>query len=720
MEIVKCWIEHPVRRLDQTFEYASDVPIRQGCRVLIPFGKRQLVGFVESCEPMKETMEEYRQRNGFALKKIDRVLDEEPLITEELHDLAFYMKDITLSTTISCFQAMLPSIVKPSSHQKKAVVEKWVKVSVEQCTLTPRQLEAYLSVKQAKEMPYSQLRKNYPNQAHVLLEKRALISFTKEKTAVSEPLSIASAPYPLNKEQKEAIHQIVQSDDLFFLLKGVTGSGKTEVYFQLAQKVLEEGRQVLFLVPEIGLTPMMIERVRKRFGSYLAVYHSGLNAQEKYEQYRLVHQGRAGIVVGTRSAVFLPFDNLGLIIMDEEHDTSYKQESQPAYHTRDIAMFRCSYHHARLIMGSATPSLDSYARALKHVYHPVILNHRVNDTMPEIHVVNMKEAMEAGENEMICDELRDGIALRLARREQVILLLNRRGFHSLLKCRSCQEVLKCPHCDLAMSYHKDGRIMKCHTCGYQMRVPVHCPSCHSNAGFTTYGFGTQKLQEQVEQMFPSARIIRMDADTTGKKNAHHDLLTAFGNHEADILVGTQMIAKGLDYPDVTLVGIVNGDEGLNRTDYRSCEVTFDLLMQAAGRSGRSEDRGEVILQVNDPMHYAVRCAAANDYDSFFTQEMAYRHTVNAPPYTYLISITVSAYSQEKCNTIAGKMHDGIKGNFITGGVIELLRKKDLYRSRILLKGKDLKQMRQAVSDWLDSQKNKPEGVRIDVNPLVLD
>ena len=720
MEIVKCWIEHPIRSLDQTFEYASDVPVKQGCRVSIPFNNRNLIGFVESCHTMDETPEEYEKRNGFALKKIDAVLDQEPLMTQELHDLAFYMKEITLSTTISCFQAMLPSVIKPSSNHKKAVMERWVKVSQEQCSLTPKQLEAYLFVKEAKQLPYSTLRKKYPNIARVLIEKKALVSFTKEKTAPSEALSITPSPYPLNKEQKAVIHEICSSDDMVFLLKGVTGSGKTEVYLQLAQKQLEEGRQVLFLVPEIGLTPMMIERVRKRFGSYLAVYHSGLNAQEKYEQYRLVKEGKAGIVVGTRSAVFLPFENLGLIIMDEEHDGSYKQDKEPAYHTRDIAMFRCSYHHAKLVMGSATPSLDSYARALRQVYHLVTLNHRVNDTLPDIHVVNMKEAMEAGQNEMICDELRDGIRLRLEKKEQVILLLNRRGFYSLLKCRKCQEVLKCPHCDLAMSYHKDGRIMKCHTCGYQMKVPRICPSCNSTQGFTTYGFGTQKLQDQVQLMFPSARIIRMDADTTGRKNAHHDLLQAFGNKEADILIGTQMIAKGLDYPGVTLVGIVNGDEGVNRTDYRSCEVTFDLLMQAAGRSGRSENRGEVILQVNDPMHYAVTCAAANDYDTFFKTEMAYRHAIMAPPYTYLISITISSYSQKRCSELALQMQKEINGNFRTGGVIELLRKKDLYRNRILLKGKNLDEMRQAVKAWLLAQKNKPEGVRIDVNPLVLD
>ena len=720
MEIVKCWIEHPIRNLDQTFEYASETHISQGCRVLIPFRNRQLIGFVESSKPMEETLEAYEKRNGFSLKKIEGVLDNEPLITEELHDLAFYMREITLSTTISCFQAMLPSVVKPSTHHKKAVVERWVKVSDEKCSLTPKQLEAYLTVSQAGELPYSVLRKNYPNIARVLIEKKALVVFTKEKQAVSSSLSITPSPYALNQEQKQAVEEILSSDDTVFLLKGVTGSGKTEVYFQLAQKVLEEGRQVLFLVPEIGLTPMMIDRVSKRFGSYLAVYHSGLSAQEKYEQYQLVHHGKAGIVVGTRSAVFLPFENLGLIIMDEEHDGSYKQDSQPSYHTRDIAMFRCRYNQAKLILGSATPSLDSYARALKHVYHLVTLNHRVNDTLPHIHIVNMKEAMEEGQNEMISDALRDGIALRLKNREQVIILLNRRGYYSLLKCRKCQQVLKCPHCDLAMSYHKEGRIMKCHTCGYQMRVPRICPSCQSSQGFTTYGYGTQKLHDQVQTMFPEARIIRMDADTTGKKNAHHDLLQAFGNKEADILIGTQMIAKGLDYPSVTLVGIVNGDEGLNRTDYRSCETTFDLLMQAAGRSGRSETAGEVILQVNDPLHYAVTCAASSDYDSFFTQEMAYRHAVMAPPYTYLISITVSSTNPKRCSEMALKIQREISGDFKTGGVIELLRKKDLYRNRILLKGRNLEVMRNAVSNWLDSQKNKPEGVRIDVNPLVLD
>ena len=363
MEIVKCWIEHPIRNLDQTFEYASETHISQGCRVLIPFRNRQLIGFVESSKPMEETLEAYEKRNGFSLKKIEGVLDSEPLITEELHDLAFYMREITLSTTISCFQAMLPSVVKPSTHHKKVVVERWVKVSDEKCSLTPKQLEAYLTVSQAGELPYSVLRKNYPNIARVLIEKKALVVFTKEKQAVSSSLSITPSPYALNQEQKQAVEEILSSDDTVFLLKGVTGSGKTEVYFQLAQKVLEEGRQVLFLVPEIGLTPMMIDRVSKRFGSYLAVYHSGLSAQEKYEQYQLVHHGKAGIVVGTRSAVFLPFENLGLIIMDEEHDGSYKQDSQPSYHTRDIAMFRCRYNQAKLILGSATPVSYTHLRA---------------------------------------------------------------------------------------------------------------------------------------------------------------------------------------------------------------------------------------------------------------------------------------------------------------------------------------------------------------------
>ena len=515
--------------------------------------------------------------------------------------------------------------------------------------------------------------------------------------------------------------EISGSGDRVFLLKGVTGSGKTEVYLHLAAMALRQGKQVLILVPEISLTPQMIERVSSRFRTGLAIYHSGLSSQEKYEQYRLVLSGKARIVVGTRSSVFLPFTDLGLVVMDEEHDSSYKQENQPAYHCRDAALWRCEYHNCKLVLGSATPSLESYARTIRKVYHLVELPHRINRTLPQITVVNMKQAMEEGQSGILSDALCTRLSQTLKNGRQAILLLNRRGYHSLIKCRSCQSVIKCPHCDISMSWHREDRMLKCHTCGTMMPLPKACPDCHSTAGFSAYGFGTEKLEHELSAQFPDARIMRMDADTTSRKNSHEKILGAFGRKEADILVGTQMIAKGLDYPNVSLVGIINGDEGLNRTDFRSCEVSFDLLMQASGRSGRSDIPGEVVLQVTDPSHYAVQCACAQDYDGFFAREMHFRHAGMYPPYTYLIALTVSAATQEASDRAAMRIRDHLQGSYRTIGILSLLKINDRCRSRILLKGRDLDEMRNDVRKFLDSEEGKSiRDLRIDVNPMVLD
>lgn len=718
MLIVSCWIEHPIRNLDRTFSYYCNETVLPGCRVVVPFGKKELIGFVESCE--EADPEAFAKEHGYALKPVIEVIDHTPLITDELRDLAMYMKEITLSTTISCFQAMLPAKIRPSGKSEKAVMERWVRVSEKEVSLTPKQLEAYMYVKEKGELLYSKLRKKYPSIARTLIEKDALVQYEKEKRAVIENNEETENPLPLQKEQMKAVQEIENSTDEVFLLKGVTGSGKTEVYFHLAQDVLDEGRQVLIMVPEISLTPQMIHRVKKRFGSRVAVYHSGLNNQEKYEQYQLIKEEKVSIVVGTRSSVFMPFSSLGLIIMDEEHDSSYKQENQPSYHTRDIAIYRGHYNHARVILGSATPSLDSYARSGKGVYHLITLNERVNHTLPKITCVDMRKALENGESEILSDALIQKMGDRLKKKEQIILLLNRRGFHTMVRCRKCNEVLKCPHCDLALSYHKDLKRMKCHACGSEYAIPKICPHCGSNAGFASFGYGTQKLEDTVKQVFPEARILRMDADTTTKKNAHEKILSSFERQEADILIGTQMIAKGLDYPNVTLVGILNADEGLNRTDFRSCETTFDLLMQASGRSGRSGKSGEVVMQTFDMQHYAIQCAVNQDYDTFYRHEMQYRHATMYPPYTYLIALTVSNRNQKKADELALRLQMEIHGNFHVIGVITLLKIADLYRNRVLLKGKNLDEMRAAVRTWLEDEKNKPEGLRIDVNPMVLD
>jgi primosomal protein N' (replication factor Y) len=721
MKIVHCWIEHPVRSLDQTFTYLCKEDVEPGCRIEVPFGSRRLIGFVDSVEETEKSKEEIEADLGFHLKYVSRIIDQEPLITEELHDLALWMRKETLSTAISCFQAMLPGKVKPSSGgEKKIRTSKWVKLSEKEVNLTPKQLEAYLTVQKKGQMLYSDLRKLYPGQAHALLEKGALVSFEKEKEAEEISPVETSSPFVLSPGQKKAMDEIESSKDEVYLIRGVTGSGKTEIYLQLAARQLAKGRQVLILVPEIALTPQMIERVSSRFGAKLAIYHSGLNAQQKYEQYRRVRTGKASIVVGTRSAVFLPFENLGLIVLDEEHDSSYKQENQPCYHCRDVAVWRGKFHHCKVILGSATPTLDSYARALKGVYHLIRLDERINQTLPDVTIVPMKTAMKHGESYILSNVLKEKIQDRLNRKEQVILLLNRRGYNTLLRCKDCGAVIQCPHCELAMSWHRDEKKLKCHTCGFEMRLPYECPTCHSRSGFASYGFGTERLEQEVQNSFPGVRTLRMDADTTSRKDSHKKILEAFGRGEADVLLGTQMIAKGLDYPGVTLVGVVNGDEGLNRTDFRSCETTFDLLMQAGGRSGRGEKNGEVVYQVYDPDHYAVQCAARQDYDTFYQNEMRFRHAGMYPPYTYLISLTVIGMDQRNVEREALALKNGITGPFQVIGVISLLRIQDRCRCRVLLKGRNLDTMREAVRRFLNETKLDMKGLRIDVNPMVLD
>lgn len=720
MRTVQCWIENPVRKLDQTYTYTCMDDVQRGCRVRIGFGNRTVTGFVDSVSETDESQEQLEKRLGVKVRPVLEVIDREPVLNEELYDLGMWMRDTTLSTAISCFQAMLPSKMKPRSRREDTVKERWVKASDEEVKLTPKQLKAYEFVMDKGEVRYSELRNAFPNQAKALLEKKALISYLKEKEAKDIRTDIASPSYELTEQQKRAMDEISGSDDAVYLLCGVTGSGKTEIYLRMASEALKNRRQVLILVPEIALTPQMIERVSKRFGSGLAIYHSRLNPQEKYEQYRLVSSGRAGIVVGTRSAVFMPFSDLGLIIMDEEHDTSYKQDVQPCYHCRDIAIQRGRYHHCKVILGSATPSLESYARALKNVYHLVTMDARINESLPRVETIPMRQAVRSGQSYILSDALRDKINERLQKDRQVILLLNRRGYHANLRCRSCRETIKCPHCDISMSWHQDIRKLKCHMCGMEMPLPRRCPSCNETEGYSAAGVGTQKLEDEIRSCFPEAQVLRMDADTTGGRNSHELILSRFGRGEADILAGTQMIAKGLDYPNVTLVGIINGDEGLQRTDFRSCEMTFDLLMQASGRSGRGDEEGEVVLQVYDPDHYAVQCAANQDYVTFFQNEMRFRHAGQYPPYVYMISLTSSGRTQEEAERITSALMQELEGSFKKIGVITLLKIKDRYRSRVILKGKDLEEMREAVRKFMKESTLNLNSLKIDVNPMYLD
>lgn len=437
--------------------------------------------------------------------------------------------------------------------------------------------------------------------------------------------------------QKKLDQQVAHT----FLLHGVTGSGKTEIYLQAIEQVLAQGKQAMMLVPEIALTPQMTERFRSRFGDAVAVMHSGLSTGEKYDEWRKIQNGEVQVVVGARSAVFVPFTNIGLIILDEEHESTYKQEDSPRYHARDVAIWRSQYHQCPVILGSATPSLESYARAQKGVYTLLTLSERAKkQSLPAVHVVDLRAELATGNRSMFSTALVEAMRVRLEKNEQIVLFLNRRGYSSFVLCRDCGTVVQCKNCDISLTYHRHQENLKCHYCGYEEHVPSTCPQCTSEH-IRYFGTGTQKVEEELHALFPEARVLRMDVDTTSKKGAHEEILEAFGNKEANILLGTQMIAKGLDFPDITLVGVLSADTSLHLPDYRAAEKTYQLLTQVSGRAGRHDKPGQVVIQTYTPEHYAIELAKAQVYAPFYTQEMANRRRSGHPPYYYIALVQIS-------------------------------------------------------------------------------
>lgn len=480
-----------------------------------------------------------------------------------------------------------------------------------------------------------------------LAEKGLIETFRKEvfRNPFHDEDIERTSPLPLTDEQKNAFASITASIENgkhdVFLLHGVTGSGKTEVYLQAIQKVIEKGKEAIVLVPEISLTPQMVRRFKSRFGKNVAVMHSALSAGEKYDEWRKIQQKKVQVVVGARSAIFAPFENIGIIIIDEEHETSYKQEDQPRYHARDVAIRRGKYHQCPVVLGSATPSLESYARAIKGIYHLCELTKRTNNQpMPQVDIVDMRKELHAGNRTMFSRNLMEKLEDRLLKGEQSVLLLNRRGYSTFVMCRECGHVNKCPHCDIALTYHKKSGRLKCHYCTFEEFVPSVCPSCQSSL-IRFFGTGTERVEEALTKLIPEARVLRMDVDTTRKKGAHEKILKQFGEGKADILLGTQMIAKGLDFENVTLVGVLTADSMLHLPDFRSSEKTFQLLTQVSGRAGRHERPGEVVVQTYTPEHYAVQLASEYDFAAFFQQEMKMRKSFQYPPYVYLALITIS-------------------------------------------------------------------------------
>lgn len=501
----------------------------------------------------------------------------------------------------------------------------------------------------------------------------------------------------LTDQQKRVMESILNSlnnnEYKTFLLHGVTGSGKTEIYLQSIEHVINQGKEAIVLVPEISLTPQMVKRFKARFGNLVAVMHSGLSVGEKYDEWRKIQRKEVKVVVGARSAIFAPFENIGIIIIDEEHETTYKQEDHPKYHAREVAKRRAKNYQCPVILGSATPTLESYARALKGNYQMLKLTERVNQQkMPEVNIVDMRKELIKGNRSMFSDLLTEKIHDRLDKNEQIVLLLNRRGHSTFIMCRECGQTIKCEQCDISMTYHKNHHTLKCHYCNEQRYTPKVCPSCQSEA-IRFFGTGTQKVEEALNIQFPEAKVIRMDVDTTSRKGAHERLLKQFENQEANILLGTQMIAKGLDFENVTLVGVLVADAMLNLPDFRAAEKSFQLLTQVSGRAGRHQLPGEVVIQTYTPEHYSVEFARTYDYDAFFNREMRLRKQFSYPPYYYLALINISHTNHvrviEVANDIVNIMSKFLPDRCILMGPTPspIMRIKNRFRYQCMVKYK---------------------------------
>ncbi|NQP65332.1 primosomal protein N' [Streptococcus suis] len=626
-----------------------------------------------------------------------------------------------------------------AKDKKQIKTEKWYRVNRDQLMQAeiPARAKKRLALKDyllehSDDQPLASLKKDFSADTLRYFQENAYIEVWEEEVSRTQALFDkvgVSQALSLNPEQAIAVKEIlskVGQESQTYLLQGVTGSGKTEVYLQVIDQVLKMGKTAIMLVPEISLTPQMTNRFIARFGQQVAILHSGLSDGEKYDEWRKIERGEAQVVVGARSAIFAPLKNLGAIIIDEEHEATYKQDSNPRYHARDVAKLRADYNQAVLVLGSATPSLETRARASRGLYGRLVLNQRANPQarIPEVQVIDFRDYIGQHEASNFTPVLIEKIQEKLARKEQVVLMLNRRGYSSFVMCRDCGTVDQCPNCDISLTLHMDSRSMNCHYCNFQKPIPQVCPNCQSRA-IRYYGTGTQKAYDELQELLPNARILRMDVDTTKKKGAHEALLEKFGRQEADILLGTQMIAKGLDFPNVTLVGVLNADTALNLPDFRSSERTFQLLTQVAGRAGRADKEGEVIIQTYNPNHYAIAFAKNQDYEGFYQYEMGIRKSLGYPPYYFTVGLTFSHKSEDLVIKKAYETVQLLRENLteqiqILGPTPKpIARTHNLYHYQIILKYRREEQLEQVLNrilDWTQERDNQDLRLVIDNEP----
>lgn len=717
----ECLIELTHVFLDKTFTY--NVPneltskICVGMRVEVPFGKQILEGFVMSISMKK---------GDSSLKSIISLVDDYPVLNKELLSLGRFVQKTTLSSLMSSYSVMLPKALKA----KKRVVmnikyNKYISlndVDLSLFKLNPSQEKIVSLVMEKGRVLKKELNSISISSVNTLLKKGILLETMEEDYRYN--LSIRDKKdFVLNKEQESIYNKICDSFDIesTFLIHGVTGSGKTNIYMKLIDKVVSSGKKALFLVPEISLTPQIISRFTSYFDS-IAVLHSKLSDSEKYDEWRKINEGKASIVIGARSAIFAPLDNIGIIIIDEEHSSSYKQENTPRYNAIDIAKWRSNYHKCPLVLGSATPSMESYSRALNGTYTLLTLDKRYNGMNPDIQIIDMNEEFKKT-NDYFSSVLVDNINDVINHGEQVILFLNKRGYSSMVTCNNCGYTEKCPHCDITMTYHKTSNMLRCHYCGYARKKEKECTKC--GAYYKEFGLGTEKVEEELKKLIPDSKIIRMDIDTTSRKNAHESIIKSFSKGEYNILLGTQMIAKGLDFENVTLVGVINADISLNFPDFRSSEVTFELLNQVSGRSGRGKKKGKVLIQTFNPDHYAIKYSSLNDYVSFYNEELAIRKKLNYPPFCYIVLIRIISKDYEKLSKMSYKIGDylknQIKDEIILGpSTANIFKINNKYRFQIIIKYRNINNIRSYLYALEERFFNdKDIRLEIDFNPLKL-
>lgn len=709
-------VEIKAKAIDKTFTYKipDGMILEIGMRVLVPFGKRTLEGFVLKIEETGDF--------DYEVKSIISVTDDHPVINGEMLKLGQYISKKTLSPLICAYQTMLPSALKAKNNF--TINKKYVNYLIIGDTLptlkTDKQKEIFNLVKEKGKILKKEVTDISAYTVKSFIDKGYFKEIKEEVYRLDDDTALNKLNHDLTSEQAEVISKVKL--DLFkpYLLHGVTGSGKTLVYIRIIEKVLNLGKEAILLVPEISLTPQVVKIFKQNFGKVVAILHSGLSDGEKYDEWRKIEKGEVSIVVGARSAIFAPFTNLGAIIVDEEHSATYKQENTPRYNAIDVAIKRARTYDIPLILGSATPSVESYTRALTGAYELLEMKNRVNHNLPKVTLIDMKDEFKKG-NRIFSSLFKEKMNMALENGEQAIVLLNRRGFSTVISCKECGYTHKCPNCDIPLTYHKSTNSMKCHYCDYTTPKLNTCPECHSK-NINALGMGTERLESLINEQFPLAKTIRMDVDTTKNKGAHGRIIEAFREGKYNVLVGTQMISKGLDFPNVTLACVVNGDSSLNIPDFRSAERTYQLLNQIAGRAGRALKKGEVIIQGFNMNHYSIVTASKHDYGKFYREEIKIRKALKYPPFYNLAYIRISGKKYEEVTDEASKiayyLKKEIPNNIILGpSTANMPKINNIYYMGIIIKFKNTAEIIDSLVfiNKKYSTNNKVK-VEVDLNP----